>query len=213
MKIITLANQKGGCGKSTIVINLALRLAQEGNRVVLLDTDPQRSSFDTIKVRKHRPIRVVAARKNLYQNLQKFENQYDYAIIDTPPHIEEVVSTSILSSDMVIIPVQDSPLDIRSTRKTVELIGQAKKLNPQLKEYFLLCRVQPRTLLTKELSEVLKERYEIEVLNSHISNRVAYKQSLIYGMGVSEFSQPDLAVDEISALVNEIKKILMIDEN
>ena len=212
MKIITLANQKGGCGKSTIAINLALSLAQLKHRVILMDTDPQRNSYETIKIREHRPIRVVATHKNVYQYLEKFENQYDYTIIDTPPHNEEVVSTSILCSDMVITPVQNSPLDVRSTRITVELIRKAQELNSQLKAYFLLYRIQPLTLAAKELSQILKQRYEIEILKSVVSNRVAYKQSLIYGKGISEFSHSDLAVNEMISLVNEIKSILHEEE-
>ncbi len=208
MKVITLVNQKGGCGKSTIVINLALSLALKGHRVILIDTDPQRSSFETIKIRENTPLRVVATYKNLYQHLEKVENQFDYAIVDTPPHNEEIVSTSILCSDMVIIPVQDSPLDIRSTRTTVELVRRAKDLNPGLKEYFLLSRIQPRTLLARELSEVLKQRYKMNILKAYVSNRIAYKHSLIYGKAVSEFKKSDPAATEIKSLVVEIEKIL-----
>lgn len=208
MKVITLANQKGGCGKTTISVNLALSLAQQKHRVILLDTDPQRNSFETIKVRDTRPIRVIATHKKIYQYLEKFENQYDYTIIDTPPHNQEIVSTSILCSDMVIIPVQYSPLDIRSTRTTVDLILKAKELNPQLKEFFLLYRIQPLSVATQELTEVLKQRYAFPILKSHVSNRAAYKQSLIYGKGIFEFSRSDPAVNEIVSLVSEIKSHL-----
>jgi chromosome partitioning protein len=208
MKVITLVNQKGGCGKSTVVINLALSLALAKHRVILLDTDPQRSSFDTIKVRKHPLIHVIATYTNLYQTLEKCKLLYEYVIIDTPPHIEEVVSTAILCSDIAIIPVQDSPLDIRSTKTTVDLIRKAKRLNPKLKAYFLLSRIQPRTVLAKELSEVLQQRYNINILKSYISNRVAYKHSLIYGKTVSEFSNKDPAASEIASLVNEIESLL-----
>lgn len=208
MKTITLVNQKGGCGKSTVVINLALSLALEGHRVVLLDTDPQRSSYDTIKVREKQLVHVMASYTNLYHILEKCEPLYEYAIIDTPPHIGEIVSTAVLCSDLAIMPVQDSPLDIRSTKTTVDLIHKAKKLNPELMAYFLLSRIQPRTVLAKELSEVLRQRYNINILKSYISNRVAYKHSLIYGKAVSETADKDQAVSEISNLVNEIKSLL-----
>lgn len=213
MKIITLANQKGGCGKSTISINLALSLAQQKHRVILLDADPQRNSLETIKVRDHRPIRVIATHKLIYQYLEKLEDQYDYAVIDTPPHNEEVISTSILCSDMVIVPVQNSPLDIRSTSVTVELIRKARELNPQLKAYFLRYRIQPLTLAAKNFSETLKQRYDIETLKSHVSNRVAYKQSLVHGKGIMEFSQSDIAVNEIRSLVAEVKNKLPAEDS
>ncbi len=212
MKIITLANQKGGCGKTTTAINMALSLARQKHRVLLLDTDPQRNSFETIKVREYRPIRVVATHKNIYQTLEKFEDRYHYAIIDTPPHNLEVVSTSILCSDMVIVPVQNSPLDIRSTKTTVDLIRKAKELNSLLKGYFLLYRIQPLTLAIKELSDSLKQSYEIEILKSHVSNRAVYQQSLLHGQGIAEYSHSEPAVKEIMSLVDEIKNKLHGEE-
>lgn len=113
---------------------------------------------------------------------------------------------------MVIIPVQNSPLDIRSTQTTVELIHKAKELNPRLREYFLLYKIQSMTQEAKELSRALKQTYEIEILKSCVSNREAYKQSLIYGKGISEFSHSGLAVSEFKSLVNEIKSVLDNDE-
>jgi len=212
MKIITLANQKGGCGKSTVSINLALSLAQQRYRVILLDADPQRNIFETIKIRESRPIRVIATQKNIYQYLERFEHEYDHAIIDTPPYNEEIVSTAILCSDMTIVPVQNSPLDLRSTRATAELIRRAREVNPQLKAYFLLYRVQPLTLATKELAAKLRQQFDIGILKSYVSNRVVYSQSLQYGKGIAEFSQSDIAVNEMRALVSEIMQKLLEDE-
>ncbi len=208
MKVISLANQKGGCGKSTIIINLALNLALQKNRVILFDTDPQKSSYETIHVREDKLFKVVAVYSDIYQSLEKYEPYYDYALIDTPPHDNEVVTISVVCSDLVIIPVQDSPLDIRSTKVTVDLISKAKGLNPDLQCYFLLSRIQPQTVLAKELAEILKNKYEIDILNTQISNRVAYKYSLIYGQSVTEMFSGDAAAVEINSLTNEIVNIL-----
>lgn len=208
MKVISLANQKGGCGKSTIVINLALNLALQKKRVILFDTDPQKSSYETLQVREDKLFKVVAVYSDIYQTLEKYEPDYDYALIDTPPHDTEIVTVSVVCSDLVIIPVQDSPLDIRSTKVTVDLIRKAKALNPDLKCYFLLSRIQPQTILAKELAEILKNRYETPILDTQISNRVAYKYSLIYGKAVTEMFNSDAAATEINALSNEILTIL-----
>ncbi|MBF0204643.1 MAG: ParA family protein [Desulfamplus sp.] len=208
MKVISLANQKGGCGKSTIIMNLALNFALQKKRVILFDTDPQQSSYETIQVREDKILKVVAVYSDLYQALEKYEPYYDYAFIDTPPHDNEIVTISIVCSDLVIIPVQDSPLDIRSTRITVELIRKAKELNPDLKTYCLLSRIQPQTILAKELAEILKNRYETELLNTQISNRVAYKYSLIYGKSVNELYSNDASNTEINNLSEEILAIL-----
>lgn len=208
MKVISLANQKGGCGKSTIAINLALNLALQKKRVILFDTDPQKSSYETLQVGEDKLCKVVAVYSDIYQALEKYDSYYDYAIIDTPPHDNEIVTVSVVCSDLVIIPVQDSPLDIRSTKVTVDLIRKAKTLNPDLKCYFLLSRIQPQTVLAKELAEILTNRYEMDILTTQISNRVAYKYSLIYGKGVTEMFNNDAASTEINNLSNEIIKIL-----
>lgn len=208
MKVISLANQKGGCGKSTIAINLALNLALQKKRVILFDTDPQKSSYETLQVVEDKLCKVVAVYSDIYQALEEYDSYYDYAIIDTPPHDNEIVTVSVVCSDLVIIPVQDSPLDIRSTKVTVDLIRKAKTLNPDLKCYFLLSRIQPQTVLAKELAEILTNRYEMDILTTQISNRVAYKYSLIYGKGVTEMFNNDAASTEINNLSNEIIKIL-----
>lgn len=208
MKVISLANQKGGCGKSTIIMNLALNFALQKKKVVLFDTDPQQSSYETLQVREDKLLKVVAVYSDIYQALEKYEPYYDYALIDTPPHETEIVTVSIVCSDLVIIPVQDSPLDIRSTKVTVDLIRKAKMLNPELKSYFLLSRIQPQTILARELAEILENRYETDLLKTQISNRVAYKYSLIYGKSVTEMFSNDTASTEMNNLSEEILKIL-----
>ncbi|SLM31540.1 putative Plasmid partition protein ParA-like protein [Desulfamplus magnetovallimortis] len=208
MNVISLTNQKGGCGKSTIAINLALHLALKKKRVILFDTDPQKSSYDTLKLRKDNLVKVVAVYSNIYQMLEKYEPHYDFALIDTPPHDTENVTISIACSDIVLIPVQDSPLDIKSSRATIDLIGKVKALNQDIKAFFILSRIQPQTTLARELAEILKQRYNASILDTQISNRVAYKYSLIYGKCVSEMFENDPAATEIADLANEVLAIL-----
>ncbi len=208
MKVITLANQKGGCGKSTAIINLAIEFASMGDRVLLIDTDPQRSSYETLQIRKDKLVHAVVAYSNLYETLEKAEDRYAYIFIDTPPHADEVMAMSIACSDIVIIPVQDSPLDIMSTKSTVELVRKAKEVNPGLLDKFLLNRIQSRTVLAKELAEILERNYKMGILKAPLSNRVAYKYSLIYGKSVSELRNAPKAAQEINALAQEIKELV-----
>jgi len=207
MKVISLTNQKGGCGKSTIIMNLALHFALQKKRVLLFDTDPQKSSYETLNVRDDNLLKVVAVYSDIYNMLEKYEPYYDFAFIDTPPHETENVTISVICSDLVLIPVQDSPLDIRSSKITVDLIKKAKKLNPDLLDYFLLSRIQPRTTLARELCEILQSQYETRILETQISNRVAYKYSLIYGKSVTEMFDGDPAAREIADLASEILEL------
>ncbi|WP_035237307.1 ParA family partition ATPase [Desulfobacter vibrioformis] len=212
MKIITLANQKGGCGKSTIVLNLAIEFALQQYRVIIFDTDPQGSCYETAEIRDDQgetaQIKVAAIYENLYQAIEECEKNYDFAIIDTPPHDNEVVTVATVCSDLIIIPVQDSPLDIRSTKTTVNLINEARKLNPNIEPYFLLSRIQTNSVMARELAQVLKSTYKFDILKTKIANRMAYKYSLIYGQNVSEFSGKDSAAEEIRSLAKEVLSIL-----
>lgn len=212
MKVITLANQKGGCGKSTIVLNLAIELALQQHRVIVFDTDPQGSCYETAGIRNDRKttahITVAPVYENLYQAIEETDNNYDFAIIDTPPHDNDVVTIATACSDLVIIPVQDSPLDIRSTKTTVDLINEARQLNPDIAAYFLLSRIQTNSVMAKELAQVLKSTYKLDIFDTQIANRMAYKYSLIYGQNVSEYSKKDTAATEISALAKEVLSLL-----
>lgn len=212
MKIITLANQKGGCGKSTIVLNLAVEFALLQHRVIVFDTDPQGSCYETAEIRSGQKtmahIKVAPVYENLYQAIEEYDKDYDFAVIDTPPHDNEAVTVATVCSDLIIIPVQDSPLDIRSTKTTVELINEAEKLNPNIKPFFLLSRIQTNSVMARELAQVLKSTYKFDILETQIANRMAYKYSLIYGQNVSEYSNKDIAAAEIRALAKEILSIL-----
>ncbi|WP_321493415.1 ParA family partition ATPase [uncultured Desulfobacter sp.] len=215
MKVITLANQKGGCGKSTIVLNLAIEFALQRHRVIIFDTDPQGSCYETAQIRNGQEdqdetmqIKVAPIYENLYQAIEEYDKNYDFAFIDTPPHDNEVVSVATLCSDLIIIPVQDSPLDIRSTKTTVNLINEAKKINPDITPYFLLSRIQTNSIMARELGQVLKSTYKFDILETRLANRMAYKYSLIYGQNVSEFSSRDEASAEIRSLAREVLSIL-----
>ncbi len=208
MKTITLASQKGGCGKSTVAMNLAINLALKGNRVVLFDTDPQQSCVESMERRTDKLFEVVPAIDDIHQEVESRSKDFDYAVIDTPPHDDEVMGLAIVSSDMAIIPVQDSPLDIRSSKVTVDLVLDAMKLTSGLKVFFLLSRIQPNTVLARELRELMAKSYSLNILESETANRVAYKYSMIYGLGVTEMDSKDSASQEVNALTDEVIKIL-----
>lgn len=215
MKVITLANQKGGCGKSTIVLNLAIEFSLLRHRVIIFDTDPQGSCYETAQIRngpedqdETMQLKVAPIYENLYQAIEEHDKNYDFAFIDTPPHDNEVVSVATLCSDLIIIPVQDSPLDIRSTKTTVNLINDARKINPGIVPYFLLSRIQTNSIMARELAQVLKSTYKFDILETKLANRMAYKYSLIYGQNVSEFSSRDEASAEIRSLAREVLSIL-----
>ncbi len=208
MKIITLANQKGGCGKSTIVLNLAIQLGLKHQKVLIFDTDPQGSCIETLKRRTDQLVEIVPIFSDIHREVQKYEETVDYIIIDTPPHDGETMASAVICSDLVIIPVQDSPLDVRSTKTTVDLVNEARQVNPNIKACFLLSRIQPKTVLARELKELLRQTYGFDILKAELANRVAYKYAMIYGQGVSEFDRRDASASEVDSLSVEIMDLL-----
>ena len=210
MKVISIINQKGGCGKTTIAINLAISLMLQKNKVVLFDTDPQLSAYETLqnRAKTEANFEVLKIEKDVHKEISKYKN-YDYGIIDAPPHDNQTARSSVICADLIIIPVQASPLDIRSAKKIVELVEQGKQINPAIKPFFILSRLQPNTILAKELKEHLQKIYKtIGLLKSEICNRVAYQQSMIYGQSVIEYEEKGMATQEIKTLTDEVLNIL-----
>jgi len=208
MKVIAITNQKGGCGKSTIALNLAINLSLKGKGVVLFDTDPQQNALGTIQSRTDDLIPAYSVKSDIHKKIQSFDH-LDYGIIDTPPHQSEIIRSALVSADLVIIPIQDSPLDIRSSKETVALVYKAKAYRPGMQVYFLLNRIQPNTILARGLRKHLERVYpEVGILKTELHNRVVYKQSLIYGQAVTEFEKRGPATEEINALTREIIDIL-----
>jgi chromosome partitioning protein len=203
MKVISIVNQKGGVGKSTIAVNLALHMALK-RKVVVLDSDPQKSTLETISSRKDKPLDIEFtlephSRINAY-------NDHDICIIDTPPHNDKIAAIAVICSDLVLIPVQDSPMDIRATKTTITLVRKAQE-KKDIDIRFVISRIQPNTILARELPGYLKEMYGIEPLQAIVCNRVAYKQATIYGQSVVEYEPAGNAAKEIKNLTKEIMKL------
>ena len=106
--IISLLNQKGGVGKTTLAIHLAVALVKKKKRVLLVDADPQGSSMDWSANRESTTsLPVIGLPKaTLHKELPKMESNYDFIIIDGSPRVYDVARSALMASDLVLIPVQ-----------------------------------------------------------------------------------------------------------
>jgi chromosome partitioning protein len=202
--IISVVNQKGGVGKTTIAINIGIAMARRNFKVGFLDTDPQgtASQWQSIEgnvafeVRRH-PSPVSSA------DLTEEDLNHGFLVIDTPPAIGEITLSVLELADLAIVPLAPSVLDIWSSRTTIGMIEEAKKTNPKLEGRLLVSRKIPRTRLGREGRDAIAA-LEMEVFQTEISQRIAYVESMIAGVSVFQYAPRSEASKEIEDLCEEI---------
>ena len=204
MKIAVL-NQKGGTGKTTISLHLAHALALRSKQVLLVDADPQGSSRDWVTARtEDTPFTVIGLdRPIIHKEITKLASGYDYVLIDGAPRVSDLTRSAILAADLVLIPIQPSPLDIWATHEVVELITEAQIYKPNLNAAFVINRKIVNTAIAKDAVEVLKQ-YSLPIFNASVSQRIAFAESLNIGSTVLETAPKSLAAKEINAVVDEL---------
>lgn len=206
--IITLTNQKGGCGKSTATMNLALGTAALNYKTALIDADEQKSCLETLQDHPKKNLSIFEARKDVGNLATELKDDYHFIFIDTPPHSHHIMHRAMAVSDFIIIPLQASPLDIRSAKRTIAVCEKVQKeVGHTIPCYFLLNRVNPRTKLSKEIGAYIRELYTVPLLQSRLHNRVAYAQSLMHGKSVIEQSRSSDAGMELTKLLKEVHRI------
>lgn len=192
--IITLLSQKGGVGKTTLAVHLAVEAAKGRKKSAIIDADPQASSFQWYERRKDKKnIQVVR------QKEQDELREHDFLFIDTSPRIEKNEFKAIMQSDVTLIPCQPSFFDLASILESVELCEVAKK-----KYFIVLNRVVPRANQTKRIIASLEEN-KIPVCPVLIYNRQLFAEPMDKGLTAMELEAGGKAAVEIKALWNFVK--------
>jgi chromosome partitioning protein len=208
MTIISVQNQKGGVGKTTIAIHLSHALAQTGESVLLLDADPQGSARDWAAARQSSlPFALVGLdRPTIHRDLPAIAKDYSCVVIDGPPRVSELARSAIASADLVLVPVQPSPYDVWAAQEVVTLIKEASVFKEKLKSVFVINRKIVNTAIGRDVIEALSG-YELPVLRSQICQRVAFAESAAAGQTVLEIDPSGPAAQEIKTLVKELMEI------
>jgi len=205
--VITVAQQKGGSGKTTLAVNLAVGFAKAGKSVALMDTDPQGSAGRWFMARLEAEDGAAdidfstASAWGVTYEVRKLADAHDIVIIDTPPKADSDLRPALRASDLVLVPVATSHLDLWAVEVVLYLAGRERK--PAL---IVMTRNRPGTRLAAEVAEKARE-LEAEVAEASLANRVVYAETLGQGRAALEAPKGP-AHAEVKALVEEVQALL-----
>jgi len=204
MKTIVLLSQKGGTGKTTLAVNLAVASYSKGNASVIVDLDPQASVSSWADKRDGEyPIVISAQASRLQSILEKAkDNGADYVFIDTAPHSENTSLIAAREADLILIPCQPSILDIRAIAMTANIVQLANK-----QACVVLNRTSSRGRLAEDAEEAIST-YNLPIAPVRLTNRISYVHSAIQHKGVIEYEPKGKAAEEVNILYKFITKNL-----
>ena len=206
--IISLLNQKGGVGKTTLAVHLAAALSQKKKRVLLVDADPQGSCLSWVENREgDSPFRVIGLPKAiLHKELPKVADEYDHCVIDGPPRVYDVARSAALASDIILIPVQPSPYDVWASEEIIKIIQDVRSFKDNLKAFFVINRKIVNTVIGRDVTNALAG-FEVPVLHSQVCQRVGFAETAGEGKTVLEADPDGVASQEIYALIKELLEV------
>lgn len=202
--VITVAQQKGGTGKTTLAANLGAALAAD-RRVALLDIDPQHSLTHWHTLRPSLAAKLTfsdVAGWRLSRELDRLKAGHDVVIIDSPPQIDTDARLAIRGANVVLIPVQPSAPDVWAAEGTLKLAAAERR-----KAAMVLNRVPPagklRSTIATELNEAGKP-----LMAATIGNRTGFASAFAEGLGVTEAAPRSTAANELRALLSELLEMI-----
>lgn len=206
--IILLGSQKGGCGKSTLAVNISAELARLGKDVCLVDADRQGTASRWAQDRTNTeqpPVHCVAQYENIRPSLLDLDCRYDFVIVDAAGRDSRELRTGMVAADVLLTPFRPSQPDLDTLPHLVEIITAAKDLNPSLvsRAVLTLAPSNPMVNEAQEAKAYLAEYPEFELCRSIVRDRKAYRDSIAEGLGAVEWKDSKAAA-EIQLLIQEL---------
>jgi chromosome partitioning protein len=208
MKIISVLNEKGGTGKSTVATNLATALHRQGQRVVLLDCDPQGTARDWRDASPEGadlpPVLGVDRPQMLASSLNGINAEI--AIIDSPAKAESMSAAIVRVSHVALLVIQPSGADLWASGAAVKLIEAKRDMGGEINAAFLVNRTSGATKLSKLVKSGEWNTYEgIDKLDASIGNRAVFATAMTDGLSVLDYADAK-AKEEIQVIIQELKE-------
>jgi chromosome partitioning protein len=199
-KVITVAQQKGGAGKTTVAVTLGVALARRGLRVAFLDTDPQGSLGRWFLTRRAALADpgvdfATASAWGVSYECEKLRKGADIVIIDTPPKVDADLRPALREADLVLVPVAASLVDLWAVDGVMDLCARERR-----RALILLNRMKAGSRLALDVAGAAAE--VAEVAATRLGQRVAYAETLGRGLAASETRGE--AAHEAEALADEV---------
>ena len=201
MHVIAIVSQKGGVGKSTLAVHLATEAHAQGQRVLLLDLDPQGSAMEWASRRGDLPPDVSGANPaSIGKEIERAKGEgYDLVVIDTAPHADHAALQAARAADLVAIPCRPSTFDIAAISATLDLCKLANK-----QAVVVLNAAPIRSRVTTEAEEAISEKGG-KVSPVIIRQRVTFQHCMIDGRTAAEYEPDGAAAREIARLLADLK--------
>lgn len=199
--VFTIAQQKGGSGKTTLAVNLAVQFVLLGQRVALLDTDPQGSLGRWFMTRRERGVEDMdfstASAWGVGYEVEKLKKTNDIVIIDTPPKIDSDLRPALREASLILVPVSSSHVDLWATDGVLDLASRVGKPTT-----IILNRTRAGTRLAEEVA-VAAAALCPDITVATLGQRIVFAETLGHGKGAAEVGKSP-ARTEIAALADEL---------
>ena len=205
-KVIAVVQQKGGSGKTTLAVNLAVSCLRRGLSVALLDTDPQGSLGRWFMARRERLGEAgmefsTSSAWGVSYECEKLKRSADIVIVDTPPKVDADLRPALRAADLILVPVASSHVDLWATEGVLDLAARERK-----SAWLVLNRVRSGTRLAEDVARAAADM-TAELATARLANRVVYAETLGQGRGAEEAGAKGVRA-EVATLTDEVLHLL-----